>query len=84
MSRSLGSIRPKLRGRSKPSWPSTRGALPSLLVEHNLEEVMRSCRRLIVLNDGRVIGDGVPHEVMGNAVVREAYVGSGGAGHARH
>ena len=55
-----------------------------VLVEHNLEEVMRSCRRLIVLNDGRVIGDGVPQEVMGDAVVREAYVGSGSAGHARH
>ena len=36
-----------------------------VLVEHNLEEVMRSCRRLIVLNDGRVIGDGAPQEVMG-------------------
>ncbi len=55
-----------------------------VLVEHNLEEVMRSCRRLIVLNDGRIIGDGVPLEVMSNAVVREAYVGSGSAGHARH
>jgi branched-chain amino acid transport system ATP-binding protein len=55
-----------------------------VLVEHNLEEVMRSCRRLIVLNDGRVIGDGAPQEVMGNAVVREAYVGSGSSAHARH
>jgi branched-chain amino acid transport system ATP-binding protein len=55
-----------------------------VLVEHNLEEVMRSCRRLIVLNDGRVIGDGAPQEVMGNAVVREAYVGSRSGSHARH
>ena len=55
-----------------------------VLVEHNLEEVMRSCRRLIVLNDGRIIGDGAPQEVMANAIVREAYVGSGIASHARH
>jgi branched-chain amino acid transport system ATP-binding protein len=55
-----------------------------VMVEHNLEEVMRSCRRLIVLNDGRVIGDGAPQAVMGDAVVHEAYVGSGTAGHARH
>jgi branched-chain amino acid transport system ATP-binding protein len=54
-----------------------------VLVEHNLEEVMRSCRRLIVLNDGRVIGDGVPQQVMADVVVREAYVG-GGMSHARH
>jgi branched-chain amino acid transport system ATP-binding protein len=55
-----------------------------VLVEHNLEEVMRSCRRLIVLSDGRVIGDGAPQKVMGNAVVREAYVGSGRGRGARH
>jgi branched-chain amino acid transport system ATP-binding protein len=55
-----------------------------VLVEHNLEEVMRSCRRLIVLNDGRVIGDGAPQEVMADAVVHEAYVGSGAGGNARH
>jgi branched-chain amino acid transport system ATP-binding protein len=55
-----------------------------VLVEHNLEEVVRSCRRLIVLNDGRVIGDGAPREVMTNAIVGEAYVGSRIASHARH
>ena len=54
-----------------------------MLVEHNLEEVMRSCRRLIVLNDGRVIADGAPREVMADAVVRDAYVG-GGTKHALH
>jgi branched-chain amino acid transport system ATP-binding protein len=48
-----------------------------VLVEHNLEEVMRSCRRLIVLNNGRVIGDGAPRTVMSDSVVHDAYVGSG-------
>jgi branched-chain amino acid transport system ATP-binding protein len=55
-----------------------------VLVEHNLEEVMRSCRRLIVLNDGRVIGDGPPQAVMAEPIVREAYVGSGKGPHAGH
>jgi branched-chain amino acid transport system ATP-binding protein len=55
-----------------------------VLVEHNLEEVMRSCRRLVVLNNGRVIGDGAPREVMADAVVHEAYVGSGGKAHAEN
>jgi branched-chain amino acid transport system ATP-binding protein len=53
-----------------------------VLVEHNLEEVMRSCRRLIVLNNGSVIGDGTPQEVMSDPVVHEAYVGSGKSAHA--
>jgi branched-chain amino acid transport system ATP-binding protein len=52
-----------------------------VLVEHNLEEVMRSCRRLIVLNNGRVIGDGVPRTVMSDPVVHDAYVGTGASAH---
>jgi branched-chain amino acid transport system ATP-binding protein len=53
-----------------------------VLVEHNLEEVMRICRRLIVLNNGQVIGDGEPREVMANPVVHDAYVGGGMVSHA--
>ena len=53
-----------------------------LLVEHNLEEVMRLCRRLVVLNNGRLIGDGDPRAVMADPIVHDAYVGSGMASHA--
>jgi branched-chain amino acid transport system ATP-binding protein len=53
-----------------------------VLVEHNLEEVMRICRRLIVLNNGIVIGDGEPREVMADPVVHDAYVGGGMVSHA--
>jgi branched-chain amino acid transport system ATP-binding protein len=53
-----------------------------VLVEHNLEQVMRLCRRLIVLNNGRVIGDGDPRAVMADPIVHDAYVGSGMATHA--
>ena len=55
-----------------------------VLVEHNLEEVMRSCRRLIVLNEGRVIADGAPQDVMADPAVQQAYVGGGREAHARH
>jgi branched-chain amino acid transport system ATP-binding protein len=53
-----------------------------VLVEHNLEEVMRVCRRLIVLNNGQVIGDGEPRQVMADPVVHDAYVGGGMVNHA--
>jgi len=53
-----------------------------VLVEHNLEEVMRICRRLIVLNNGQVIGDGEPRAVMADPVVHDAYVGGGMEHHA--
>jgi branched-chain amino acid transport system ATP-binding protein len=59
-----------------------RRGITVVLVEHNLEEVMRICRRLIVLNNGLVIGDGEPRKVMADPVVHEAYVGGGMVSHA--
>jgi branched-chain amino acid transport system ATP-binding protein len=52
------------------------------LVEHNLEEVLRVCRRLVVLNNGAIIADGPPAGVMADSAVREAYVGAGSDRHA--
>jgi branched-chain amino acid transport system ATP-binding protein len=56
----------------------------TVLVEHNLAEVVRVCRRLIVLDQGKIIADGAPDAVMADAAVREAYLGRGarGADHA--
>jgi branched-chain amino acid transport system ATP-binding protein len=48
-----------------------------VLVEHNLEQVVRVCRRLVVLNAGEIVSDGQPLEVMADPIVREAYVGEG-------
>jgi branched-chain amino acid transport system ATP-binding protein len=53
-----------------------------VLVEHNLEEVMRICRRLVVLNSGKVIVDGEPREVMSDPAVQDAYVGGAIVAHA--
>jgi branched-chain amino acid transport system ATP-binding protein len=53
-----------------------RRGITVVLVEHNLEEVMRISRRLVVLNNGLVIGDGNPREVMADPVVHDAYIGS--------
>ncbi len=58
------------------------GGITVVLIEHNLEEVMRICRRLVVLNNGLVIGDGDPREVMADPAVHEAYVGGGMVAHA--
>ena len=58
------------------------GGITVVLVEHNLEEVMRICRRLIVLDNGKVIGDGRPREVMADPIVHDAYVGGGMVAHA--
>jgi branched-chain amino acid transport system ATP-binding protein len=59
-----------------------RQGITVVLVEHNLEEVMRICRRLVVLNNGKAIIDGEPREVMSDPAVQDAYVGGGMVVHA--
>jgi branched-chain amino acid transport system ATP-binding protein len=58
-----------------------RRGITVVLVEHNLEEVMRICRRLIVLNNGVLIGDGEPRAVIADPAVHDAYVGGGMVSH---
>jgi branched-chain amino acid transport system ATP-binding protein len=46
-----------------------------VLVEHNLGEVLRVADRLVVLDAGKVMAEGPPHDVMARADVRQAYTG---------
>jgi branched-chain amino acid transport system ATP-binding protein len=47
-----------------------------ILVEHNMGAVMRLCNRIVVLNQGRKIAQGLPKEIAGNREVIEAYLGT--------
>jgi len=49
--------------------------LTILLVEHDMPMVMRICDRIVVLDSGRKIADGVPASIRANAAVRAAYLG---------
>ncbi|GAC1525817.1 ABC transporter ATP-binding protein [Undibacterium sp. Jales W-56] len=46
-----------------------------LLVEHKMDVVERLADRIIVLNQGQLVADGKPAEVMQSKVVQEAYLG---------
>ena len=48
-----------------------------MLIEHNLTEILRVSRRLVVLDQGKIIADGTPRKVMADARVRDAYLGTG-------
>ena len=54
-----------------------RGGLTVILIEHNLGEVLRICSRLVVLDNGRKLGEGVPRVVMARPEIRAAYLGRG-------
>jgi branched-chain amino acid transport system ATP-binding protein len=50
--------------------------LTFLIVEHDLDFVMRASDRVIVMNDGRVIAAGTPDEVRADERVVDAYLGT--------
>ena len=57
-----------------------RAGITIILVEHNLAEVIRIATRLVVLDAGRKIADGLPDAVMRDPTVQAAYVGDGVSG----
>jgi branched-chain amino acid transport system ATP-binding protein len=53
-----------------------REGMTFLLVEHDLELVMRASDTVVVMNEGRVIASGPPAAVRNDARVVDAYLGA--------
>jgi branched-chain amino acid transport system ATP-binding protein len=46
------------------------------MIEHIMQAVMRFSERVMCLDAGKIIAIGAPSEVMANARVQEAYLGT--------
>ncbi len=55
------------------------GSTTVLLIEHNMDVVMRTAQRITVLNFGEVLASGTPAEVQANEAVQAAYLGTASA-----
>jgi cobalt/nickel transport system ATP-binding protein len=44
-----------------------------LIASHDLELVLEVCDRVILLDEGRIIADGNPRQIMGNQELMEAH-----------
>ncbi|WP_425052204.1 ABC transporter ATP-binding protein [Psychromarinibacter sp. S121] len=51
--------------------------LAVLVIEHDMDLVFKVARSIVVLVQGRILTEGTPSEIAGNAQVRELYLGGG-------
>ena len=47
-----------------------------LLIEHNMDVVMELAHRITVMNNGTLLAEGSPDEIMANLDVQRAYLGT--------
>jgi branched-chain amino acid transport system ATP-binding protein len=55
-----------------------RGGVTFLVIEHNMDVVMRLCRPVLVMADGALLAEGDPEAVRADSRVIDAYLGETG------
>lgn len=47
-----------------------------LITDHNVQQTLSVCDRAYIINEGRVLAEGTPHELINSDLVRRAYLGN--------
>ena len=55
-----------------------------IIIDHDMDALFELAERITVLQEGRVLVEGTPDEIKGNAAVQEAYLGGVHGGGRRH
>ena len=53
----------------------SRHGIGILVTDHNVRETLGACDRAYIVNDGRIIAEGTPDQILENRQVREVYLG---------
>ena len=56
-------------------YANTQLGISFLIIEHNIDVVTSLCQRVIVLDQGQMLAQGTPQEIVIDPLVREAYLG---------
>ena len=46
-----------------------------LITDHNVRETLGTCDRAYIVNDGKVLAEGSPEQILNNEQVRNVYLG---------
>ena len=54
----------------------TSQGIACLITDHNVQQTLRVCDRAYIIDEGKVLAEGAPRELINNELVRRAYLGS--------
>ena len=71
----LAGMSPRERAETVKLLKSISRGRTTIIIDHDMDALFELVERVTVLQEGRILVEGTPDEIKGNAIVREAYLG---------